>query len=170
MKVTDFAPRTAILEYYLKDSKVPLVGAEVGVDAGAHAESILTWMPVDELFLIDTWENFEMRKMCEARLKKFVATPRGRNEICYIRKPSHEAVFEVDTLLDFLYLDQLPTYEAVHNDLVLWGQKMNPGGLIVHRNYAMSKEGVFKAVNEYVKEHKLRTEIHYYHQEIAIWV
>lgn len=170
MKITDFAPRTSVLEYYLKDSTVPLIGAEVGVDAGAHAESILTWIPVDELFLIDVWENFEMRKMCEERLRKFRGKGKGKNEVTFIRRPSHEAVFEVPVYLDFLYLDQLHTYEAVHNDLILWSQKMNPGGLIVHRNYAMSKEGVFKAVNEFVKKRGLKSEIHYYHQEIAIWL
>lgn len=105
-----------------------------------------------------------MMRMCESRLRKY------NKDVSFIRKPSLEAVLKVqDYSLDFIYLDEAHDYLVTKNNLLMWYPKVAPGGIVCHRNYSLGKEGIFKAVNEFVKANKLKHEIHPYHQEICFW-
>lgn len=142
MKVSDFAPRTGFIESYL--TGINLVGAEVGSDVGAHAESLLTHCSIEKLTLVDPWDNHWMEGYCAGRLSRW------RNRICMEKSTSLQAVksFGVRTL-DFVYLDQLHDYDSVRNDLVEWWPKLREGGILGLRNYN-GNEGLKKAADEFI--------------------
>ena len=41
--------------------KKDLIGLEVGVKHGTHAEQILSYLPLKKLFLIDIWESWYLK-------------------------------------------------------------------------------------------------------------
>lgn len=128
MKCNDYAPRTGYIESFLTGSS--LTGVEVGVDSGAHAESLLIYCDIEKLWLIDPWENLYMQGFCAGRLRQW------KNKICMEKSTSQQFVknFGVRTL-DFVFLDREHTYEAGHFDLVEWWPKIKEGGILALRNY-----------------------------------
>lgn len=163
MKQTDFMPRGTMLEVYLHGRD--LVGAEIGVDAGAHAEALLLNCDIKMLYLIDTWVNPEMYGYCRGRLE----TKGWKHKINMLRRSSTDAIPAVDGRLDFLYFDQLHDYESVRNDMEMWWPLLKDGGLLVHRGYALSNTGIKKALDEFIAKHNLKAEWDNYHNEMIIW-
>ncbi len=160
MKITDFAPRTGALEYYLKGQN--LSGVEVGSDIGAHAESILTHCSIEKLHLVDTWENIWCKGYCEGRLARWhhkVKVYQGKSNLEVLH-------FGLNTL-DFVYLDQQHDYNSVKEDLKLWWQVLREGGIMVLRNYADSNTGLKKAADEFCNGKQFKVES--YHAEILVW-
>ena len=163
MKKTDFAPRTGALEYYLKGKN--LYGVEVGVDVGAHAESILTHCDVQKLWLVDIWQNQWMEGYCAGRLTRWF------HSVEMVKKPSLDAakVFEAD-YFDFIYLVQLHAYETVKADFEAWWPKLRPGGILALRNYAEKNAGLKKAADEFIRDNGIvKFEIDTYLNEIVIF-
>lgn len=161
MKINDFAPRTGCLEAYLTGEN--LVGVEVGVDTGSHAESILTYCSIKKLWLVDPWENPFCEGYCAGRLTRW------RNKVCFEKGKSREVVkiFD-DSTLDFVYLDQEHDYITGREDLNLWWEKIKPGGIMAMRNY--SSEGLKRAAYEFINNHPLIPyEIDSYTNEILIF-
>lgn len=166
MKTTDFMPRPSILEVYLHGRD--LVGVEVGVDVGAHAEAILSQCDIKFLYLVDVWQNPEMFGYCRGRLE----TKGWKHKFQMIRKSSLDAIPEVKSTaqyVDFLYFDQLHDYQSVHQDLEQWWPLLRPGGILVHRGYALSNTGIKQALDEFIAKHDLRAEWDNYHNEMVIW-
>lgn len=159
MKISDFAPRTGFIETYLTGNN--LTGAEIGVDAGAHAESLLRYCSIEKLWLIDPWLNIYMEGYCAGRLSKW------RNKICMEKSTSQQFVknFEGD-FLSFVYLDREHTYEAGRFDLENWWLKLKPGGIMALRNYN-GNPGLTKAADEF-KDGK-RYEVENYLNEIIFF-
>lgn len=179
MKQTDFIPRGTMLEVYLHGKD--LVGAEIGVDAGAHAEALLLNCDIKMLYLIDVWINPEMYGYCRGRLE----TKGWKHKFQMIRKSSIDAIGDVLKhsappsqghmhytgleILDFLYFDQLHDYESVRKDMEEWWTLLKPGGILVHRGYALSNTGIKKALDEFIAKHNLKAEWDNYHNEMIIW-
>ena len=163
MKQTDFMPRGTMLEVYLRGNN--LVGAEIGVDAGAHAESLLLNCDIKMLYLIDVWVNPEMYGYCRGRLE----TKCWKHKITMLKRSSLEAIPAIDGMLDFIYFDQLHDYESVRNDMEEWWTLLKPGGILVHRGYALSNTGIKQALDEFIAKHNLKAEWDNYHNEMIIW-
>lgn len=148
MKVTDYAPRAAAFDTYLKGAG--LVGAEIGVDVGAHAEALLSYCPVAKLYLVDPWPRDYAFGYCEGRLARF------RHRIAMVRKQSKDAVaLFADESLDFLYFDQAQAGTSVAYDLEHWWPRLKVGGVLGHRNYAPVNQGLMDAVDAFAVAHKL---------------
>ncbi|HET9564653.1 MAG TPA: class I SAM-dependent methyltransferase [Mycobacterium sp.] len=148
MKVTDYAPRAAAFDTYLKGAG--LVGAEIGVDAGAHAEALLRYCPVAKLYLVDPWPRDYAFGYCEGRLARY------RHRIAMVRKQSKDAVaLFTDASLDFLYFDQAQAGTSVAYDLEHWWPRLKVGGVLGHRNYAPVNQGLMDAVDAFAAAHKL---------------
>lgn len=146
-----------------------LIGAEIGVQAGVHAEQLLSVWP-GTLILIDPWTQYdygiytdmaniatEEQELymtdCFRRMAKFG----DRAQV--VRMFSHEAAVKMpDASLDFVYIDGNHTYPYVKRDLELWYPKVKVGGLVSGHDYTVNAEdiirgfGVKPAVNEFVAD------------------
>ena len=160
MKITDFSPRTAALEFYLSGQN--LTGVEVGCNVGAHAESLLTHCSITKLHLIDTFENVWTEGYCEGRLARWF------HKIKIYKGFSNEVVKQfLDISLDFVYLDAMHDYVSVREDLNLWWPKLKYQGILALRNYNKGNEGLYRAANEFLNGKTFKIED--YHNEIIIW-
>jgi predicted O-methyltransferase YrrM len=132
MKITDYCPRAAPFDSYLKGRD--LVGVEVGVDVGAHAEALLTYCPVAMLTLVDIWPSPWTRGYCEGRLARF----RDRAGYAGLSSIAASVEFRPDSL-DFVYIDQEHDGESVADDLAAWWPLLKPGGVLGYRNYQQDR-------------------------------
>jgi predicted O-methyltransferase YrrM len=147
MKVTDFAPRASLLCRHLTGTN--LIGLEVGVDVGAHAEALLLYCDIQKLYLVDIWDNQYYYGFCAGRLCKF------QNKIQLIQGESAKVAKDlVFPELDFIYFDQKHDYDSVKKDFELWLPKLKKNGVIGVRNYAASNVGLCSAVAELLKSHE----------------
>lgn len=170
MKVTDYAPRAAPFDSHLKGRD--LIGVEVGVDVGAHAEALLTYCPVGFLHLVDIWPNPYCHGYCEGRLARF--RPRWR----IVSKGSLGAaeVFAVDGKMlagtsswppfDFVYIDQEHGGESVAADLDAWWPLLKRGGVLGYRNYNGRGTPLDLAVDAFVA--RARPAVHIEDNEIIL--
>jgi peptidoglycan/xylan/chitin deacetylase (PgdA/CDA1 family) len=148
MKVTDYAPRAAAFDTYLKGEG--LVGAEIGVDVGAHAEALLRYCPVAHLTLVDPWPREYAFGYCTGRLARF------RHRITMVRKASKDAVaLFPDASFDFLYFDQVQAGTSVAFDLAHWWPRLKVGGVLGHRNYAPVNQDLMDAVDAFAATNKV---------------
>ncbi len=76
------------------------------------------------------------------------------NRFTLVRRTSEEGASHIrDQFADFVFIDGNHDYEFVKKDLLLYEAKVKPGGIMSGHDYHTPKEGVRRAVNEYVKEH-----------------
>lgn len=143
MKITDYSPRAAPFDSYLRGRD--LVGAEVGVDVGAHAEALLTYCPIGMLHLIDVWPNPYCRGYCEGRLSRF----RARFSMNKAESVAASGRFP-DGSLDFVYVDQIHEGPSVAADLAAWWPKLAFGGVLGYRNYTGRGTALDKAVDAFL--------------------
>lgn len=150
MKINDYSPRTGAIESYLTGFN--LIGAEIGVDAGAHCHSLLLYCSIQKLYLIDPWLNPWVEGFCNGRLSKW------KNRICFEKGTSLMAVknFHANTL-DFIYCDQQHDYTTVSEDLRIWWPILKPGGILALRNYN-GNEGLKRAADEFCKGKRFEVE------------
>lgn len=151
VKVTDYAPRAAPFDSYLR-TRENLVGVEIGVDVGAHAEALLRYCPVRLLYLVDPWPRDYAYGYCEGRLHAQGYAHRVRP----LRMLSIHAVKEFkDHTFDFIYIDQVQDGDVVTRDLHDWWPKLKVGGLLGHRNYAPVNAGLKDALDTFVRDHAI---------------
>jgi hypothetical protein len=163
MKITDYCPRAAPIDKYLIGRE--LVGVEVGVDVGAHAEALLTYCPVAMLHLVDPWPNIERRGYCDGRLSRF----RGRYALCRMGSLTAASETRAESV-DFVYLDQEHGAEVVAADLEAWWPAIKPGGVLGHRNYVQSRgEPLDKAIEAFVDKHAIETKYERYGSDIILF-
>lgn len=166
MKVTDYASRTAFMDTFLTTHHK--IGLEVGVDVGAHAESLLIYCPwLTNLMLVDPWDKDWYYGYCNGRLCRF------RN-IEYIRMKSLNAASVLMAqkglgCIDFIYLDQEHEYTDVREDLRAWWPLLDEGGILGHRNYSNANPGLMRAVDEFVRINSIKTKHDSYHNEIVLF-
>jgi hypothetical protein len=168
MKITDYCPRAAPFDSYLPRGH--LVGVEVGVDVGAHAEALLRYCPIQVLHLVDPWPNIERKGYCDGRLSRF----RGKYEM--LRMTSLEAAAVIkrgdSTMdgIDFVYLDQEHDRASVAADLAAWWPLLRAGGVLGHRNYVENRGAPLDmAIEEFVARNKIRTKVERYGADIILW-
>jgi len=132
-----------------------LVGVEIGVNRGKHAEELLKGLDFKKLYLVDIWDKrayyikhggiLTDEKMYQYVLRTF----KDNDKVEIIRKCSVEAApqFE-DESLDFAYIDADHSYEAVIDDINAWYPKVRERGVLCGHDYHPAWKGVIKATNE----------------------
>lgn len=134
-------------------------GVEVGVAFAGHAVQILNATKLNSLTGIDPYVhinnyddpmNFEQEKFdnvhsfVKKRMKKFGSRYK------HIRKRSQNAASNFNKHVDFVYIDADHSYEGVKNDIAVWFDKVNDGGIISGHDYGhVNFPGVKKAVDGY---------------------
>lgn len=112
-----------------------LVGVEIGVDEGKNAFSMLKYLPIRKLFLVDPYVDY----MDHGRLivsgesnfnyaRRLLRGCSGRVE--FIRALSEDAVDLIPDGLDFVYLDGNHDYDFVKKDIELYSKKLHVGGFL----------------------------------------
>ena len=131
-------------------------GAEIGVRKGRFSARLCQAIPDLELLCIDLWDAYyhftaesgqSHYEFAKEALAKYNAT--------LIRAKSVDAVRDVpDASLDFVYIDADHRFDYVMEDLIAWGRKVRPGGIISgHDYYRFRNAGVVPAVDVYTHCH-----------------
>jgi hypothetical protein len=130
-------------------------GAEIGVDRGGFSVVMLEKNPNLHLTCVDSWEGSRGGEHfidCHNRLR-----PYGER-VNILREKSMVAARQIpERSLDFVYIDSQRDFNAVMMDLIEWGRKIKPGGLLTGRGYCDYFEtGVKKAIDAYTYAHYIR--------------
>ena len=140
-----------------------LVGAEIGVEAGINALSILNTLGIEKLYLVDPWcgeyeRHYDIVRDGLEQDKRFEL----------IRTTSRKAAQIITEPLDFCYIDANHKYHAVREDIKLWYPKVKNGGVLGGHDYIMydkvgkiTKCGVVEAVTEFISENRFHLHIGY---------
>jgi len=154
------------LPYLLKDMGCK-VGAEIGVEKGQFAETLLRKIPELKLYAVDCWEpyseyregkNYDINQYYQRALEKL--TPFG-DRVEIIKKYSMDALADVpDESLDFVYIDANHEFQHAVNDIAEWSKKVKKGGVIsghdfVHTEVQYEKMEVEDAVRGWTSAKKI---------------
>ena len=152
LSITTAVPRPAIL-YLAEQCKTDSVGAEIGVDEGLNAESILETLSIKHLYLVDPYKDFlcggltfhqeGKAAIAERRLSRY-----GTRK-SFIARPSHEARLYVNEPLDFVYIDANHDYDFIKQDIEDWAPMLKEGGLLCGHDFSADYPGVIRAVIEF---------------------
>lgn len=163
MKLTDYCPRAAPFDTYLVGRD--LVGVEVGVDVGAHAEALLTYCPVAMLHLVDPWPNKWAQGYCEGRLARW----HSRIKIHQTGSLEGARAFLTGGL-DFVYIDQEHDAASVTADLKSWWPLIKQDGVLGYRNYAQGRGAPLDvAIENFVAENGVKSKVERYLNDIVLF-
>lgn len=150
-----------------KQGKENLIGAEIGVSIGDNAKNILCMLPINKLYLVDSYEPY----FDESNCKKMYTTEHTvyydiakknlkeyRDKICFVLCDSINAAKDIPDELDFVYIDANHMYDFVKQDIVCWYKKIKKGGVLGGHNFC--SYGVSKAVIEFVEDKKIGFEVY----------
>ena len=118
-----------------------LIGAEIGVYKGEHAESLLENLSIKRLYLIDPYELYEeyeegkshygvdqdSLEIAEEEARKRLENYSDR--IVCVKKKSGEALENIPDKLDFVYIDGNHQYESIKEDIKNYYPKIREGGI-----------------------------------------
>lgn len=138
-------------------------GIEIGVSTGGHSHAILKNTSVEKLYSIDPYtinttlnlhNNAYFYDVLFYRVKYRLGQYGERSEL--IRSYSADAIHLFkNNDLDFVFVDGSHEYKFVKQDLVLYYEKIKPGGIMAGDDYTTGFDGVPRAVNEFCKEKNL---------------
>ena len=140
-----------------------LVGAEIGVFKGDHAQQILNgYLNIKKLVLVDSWLPFgggyELdKKRFDNIYEKVKNIFKSDKRVEIIRNVSTNASLKFkDEYFDFVYLDANHEYEFVLTDLEAWYPKVKRFGVMCGDDFGHpSGHGVVEAVTEFAYKHKV---------------
>lgn len=158
-----------MMSYLLNNRRYPLVGVEIGVCEGFHAERILRYNDIKKLYLIDPYEfyngydrsDFRQENESLEEPEKIFLQAKKRlqiyiNRIEFIKKSSRDALNDVPNNLDFVYIDGNHAYEYVKEDINLYWSKIKKDGVIGGHDFGTHCPGVSKAVSEFILENNFQ--------------
>jgi len=142
------------------------IGAEVGVAAGDHSETLLQNIPGLTLYCIDPWVRMDgfasfsdntlhgWHERAKEKLSKY--------EKCFmVQKTSMDAVrgFK-DRSLDFVYIDGAHDFKNVAMDICEWIRKVREGGVLFGHDFETIAGGKYPChvediVTAYANSHQL---------------
>ena len=140
-----------------------LRGAEVGVFEGANAEKILKALPIEKLYLIDSYDENPEYQLGNPDLKAAKEFARARlakygDRVEWIYQSSKEALPWLTGRLDFCYHDSDHRRPCVTEELPLGYNAVKSGGVWGGHDYKNTHEGeceVKSCVDEFFIDHKL---------------
>jgi len=138
-------------------------GAEIGVAQGFFSEILCSSIKNLELLCVDPWKRYagnprgrvdDIQEKCFQDAKNRLAS----YNVKFYREYSMDAVRSIpEYSLDFIYVDGNHCFDYVMEDLIEWGKRVRPGGIIAGDDYYEFKwAGVIEAVQAYVKAHRVK--------------
>lgn len=152
--------KTGMTEYLLKQNKKKLVGAELGVKYGGNAFSILKYLDIEKLYLVDHYSKYvECGKTLDFSHAYPIAVKKLRcykDKIQFIKKDVNDAVSDIDEKLDFVYMDANGEYDIVYSFLVNYYPIVKKGGIIGGKRFNSNWFELCDAVTDFAKENNLK--------------
>ena len=152
-----------------------LVGVEIGVYKGEHAESLLLNLDIEKLYLVDPYmlydEYFEGKShygidqepLEVAKQQAIKRLGCCFDKITWIEKKSDEAIGDLPDDLDFVYIDGNHDEEFVKHDIKLYFKKLKRGGVIgghdFYNGYCREHDGVIRAVTQFSTQYNLTLQV-----------
>ena len=145
----------------LKELKLPLTIAEVGVAEGLYSKQMMDW-GTKLLYLIDKWEHSEVAgdsdkpqdwhddNLQQTMMRMAVYDNRPEKYIILQGDSVEMGEHIQDNSLSMVYLDADHSYEGVKRDIECFYQKVCVGGIIAGHDYLNLSYGVNQAVNEFI--------------------
>jgi len=145
-----------------------LIGAEVGVQRGDNALTLLSFLnfSLSQLYLIDIWDSYTVlqtggrQRISNSAIyfSKVMERFGDREDVSIIRLPSIEAAKGFsDYYFDFIYLDAQHDYEGICQDIRVWYPKVKMGGVLGGHDFLLDRyPGVVRAVEEFVSSFGLK--------------
>lgn len=133
-------------------------GAEIGVQRGNNAISILKELNIKKLYLIDIWEDYKGQTHKFENLKNYIMVLsrfRKNKRVEIIRAFSNEGSKKIENCsLDFVYIDANHEYQYVYNDIDCWYKKIRNGGVLAGHD-VFSWDSVLDAVKDWCSKNKI---------------
>jgi len=139
-----------------------VVGVEIGVFQGAHAEFILRTLNVKRLYLVDPFDSNDpdFAGRCKPLIDASEAVAEKRlapyaDKLVWLRVRSDDAVDKIEEELDFVYIDGNHGYDFVMRDIKNYFRLVRPGGWIGGHDYMMRRSPpieVKRAVDDFISE------------------
>jgi len=161
-------PRAWIRFCFNKFERREVTGAEIGVCEGYNARDIMDNLNIKELYLIDPYEEYkdlnDLNPQMDWAEKKARRMLYKYEHYCkWIKKYSANAVKEIP-MVDFVYIDGNHAYNFVKEDIKLYWNKLNEGGVLaghdIENGNCQEHDGVTKAVINFAVANKLKLYIH----------
>jgi len=145
--------------------------AEIGVAKGKFSLKILKLNNPKKLYLIDSWENFDLgysdgnmveQNDHDIRYNLVVEKMKKYQQVEIIRKRSGDSVsLFPDNFFDWIYIDADHSFRGCYNDLVSFFPKIKKNGFICGHDYLadgfqIEGFGVNLAVDTFIKEYNLK--------------
>lgn len=136
----------------------PAIGAEIGVENGAHAFEMLEQLPLKKLWLVDFYRPHYDKtagqvEQWQANAKDLLSEFQGKIE--WIINDSVAAAENIDDdSLDFVYIDADHAEQAVYNDIIAWAPKVRMGGVVAGHDFSVYEE-TRSAVIKYAMENDI---------------
>lgn len=167
-------PFNNLLKEYFGKNKI--TGIEIGVETGKNSLRFLNSLNIEKLYLIDPYIPYReqhigrrfkfnsqeyvnsSKKESKKRLSEF-------NNIEFIYKKSKDAIIDIKTLCDFVYIDGDHSYNTIKSDIKLYKEIVKKGGILGGDDYISRWSGVIKAVDEFIEETGYKLNIEKYKVE-----
>lgn len=117
------------------------IGVELGVDAGEYSEMICKFAPKLELHCVDAWQMYPeyTDSLNEPGIEAKYTMAKNRlapYNAKIVRAFSDKAVnLYPDNSLDFVYIDANHELPFCMWDIIMWEQKVRPGGIVTGHDY-----------------------------------
>jgi len=141
--------------------KGEIIGAEIGVLEGFHAESMLHHLPIKKLYLIDPYINYEGYD-CYTRMGLDHHFKVAKNKLDYygnrkefVKKKFQDALDDIPDNLDFIYYDISANTERIKQFFDLYYPKLKENGVIGGWNYIARHHEVPRAVFDIMDKYGL---------------
>lgn len=142
--------------------KRDLIGVEIGVLAGVHAQEMLENLDIKKLYLVDPYISYRASDRLVLRKEMLLAKKEAeerlaeyKNRLVWLVKTSVEANQDIeDESLDFVYIDGCHRYRFVFQDISLWTPKVKKGGLVGGHDW--TTQTVREAVEDYCQDNKIK--------------
>lgn len=141
---------------HLKDTfgNRPLIGCEIGVAGALNAKSMLEYLTIKKLYLIDPyvayhdhghyWTHYvKTEKEAHQRLHRW------QEQIVWLKSLSSDAVLSIAEPLDFVYIDGNHSYSFVYADISSYYPLVHEAGVIGGHNFESAFPDVIRAVSNF---------------------
>jgi hypothetical protein len=129
-----------------------LMMAEIGVYAGESTRLFVASGKVTRLLAVDPWQAYTALQspypwsFVRATFLNWAATEPTVSPLA--ATSAQAAAWIAPHTLDFVYIDADHEYESVRADILLWRERVKPGGFIGGHDFSRSFPGVMRAVIE----------------------
>jgi len=148
-----------------------LLGAEIGVWEGKHAQATFENLDIARLYLVDPYLPYKDRSSCTTTFYNGTSNAvmvKAKDAALQILEPyrsrsrwifgtSEDAIARMEEdCLNFVYIDGNHEYESVVTDAELWYHRICPNGLLCGHDYTRRKSpSVVEAVEDFASRLEL---------------